>query len=268
MDFEAFIEDCQVQWPGFSAPERLARTPHPSDRRLAPLLQQVPGFATENKLMLLNLAVRNMDASEVYVEVGVWRGLSTIGAASGNDDRPLCVCDDFSKRGGSLAAFESNLRRYAGAARVDIHCADYRAFLRDAPWQPARVGVFFYDGPHNFRHQLRALDLIQPHLADNAVVIIDDTDDLPVRAANDLFRRHVPAFEQVLDVHSPRYEHPHWWNGVQVFRWRADAASARMAVPRARYLPRLLLWSRPVVYGQRLAHYTRNAVARAAAVLS
>lgn len=262
MDFDGFMSACREQWPAFGDDAALAAAPHPGDRRLASLPRQVEGFATENKLMLLNLAVRHMAPDEVYVEVGAWKGLSLAGAAAGNGDRPIFACDDFSRFGGTLEALETTIAEHCAPDQVDVHVGDYRDFLSHAPWRPREVGVYFYDGPHNFRHQIRGLELILPSLADDAVVVVDDTNDRPVAAANRLFTRYVPSMERVLDIRSQSYMHPHWWNGIQVFRWRGDGGAARRPIPLRAYLPRLALWNRGVVYGQRLRHFALKALGR------
>jgi hypothetical protein len=46
MDFSAFMADCEAQWGHLADPDRLARRPHPADRRLGDLPERVPGFAT------------------------------------------------------------------------------------------------------------------------------------------------------------------------------------------------------------------------------
>jgi hypothetical protein len=81
MDFSPLMSACEEQWGPLDDAHRLARVPHPVDRRLAELPDRVAGYATENKVMLLNLAVRHLEAGEVYVEVGTWQGLSLIGAS-------------------------------------------------------------------------------------------------------------------------------------------------------------------------------------------
>jgi protein O-GlcNAc transferase len=264
MDFDGFIAACERQWGRLDGVDALAEAPCPSDRQLADLPEQVPGFATENKLMLLNLAVRHLDPDEVYVEVGTWQGLSLIGASVGNDDKRLVACDNFSKMGATRDALTRNLADHCPEACVEVHEADFRGFLESAPWRPARVGAYFYDGPHGFSDQVDALRLIAPHLADHAVIIVDDTEDRPVRAANELVDRHAPALEPVLDIQSSDYAEPCWWNGLQVFRWQADAApEPEIEIPMAAYLPRLLLWNRAVVYGQRTAHFARQTLRRA-----
>ncbi len=250
MDFEGFMGSCKEQW-GDTDGDTISDAPHPADRRLADLPDWVPGFATENKLMLLNLAVQHMEPGEVYVEVGTWQGLSLIGASRGNDRKHLVACDDFSKLGACRRSLDRHLAVHCPDNQVDVYASDFREFLDAAPWQPARVGAYFYDGSHRFRDQFDALRLIRPWLAPDAAIIIDDTDDQPVRAANQLFERHVPALEPVLDIRAPHYKDAAWWNGVQVYRWRSDAPPPDLPISRLVYLPRLLLWNRLVVYGQR-----------------
>ncbi len=82
MKFEGFLERCRAQWPEFADQRRLAASTHPADRSLSHILAEIPGMATENKLRLLNCAVASLDAGEVYVEVGCYKGASLVGAAS------------------------------------------------------------------------------------------------------------------------------------------------------------------------------------------
>ena len=104
MNFEAFLADCRAEWREFDDAASLARVPHPRDRALRPLLDAIPGMATENKLVLLNRAVRHLAPGEVYVEIGCWHGLSLAGALAGHPSAPAFACDDFSEFGGPRAA--------------------------------------------------------------------------------------------------------------------------------------------------------------------
>lgn len=253
MHVEAFLDSCREQWPEFDDARRLARAPYPRDRRLQRLPGQIEGYATENKLMLLNLAARHLAPGEVYVEVGCWKGLTLAGAAHENRHVRIFACDDFSRMGASREVLHGALRRHTAEGHIEFHDRDFRDFLPAAPWGDARVGAYFYDGHHSFEMQFRALELIQPHLADDALVIIDDTNDLPVRRANRLFLRYNPGFELLLDVRVREYQDPSWWNGVQVFRFRRPPAPARREVPVVHYAAERLLSNRLVFYGQRVA---------------
>ncbi|HYE92814.1 MAG TPA: class I SAM-dependent methyltransferase, partial [Terriglobales bacterium] len=231
---------CRAEWPAFDDAAALARAPHPRDRSLRPLLAAVPGMATENKLVLLNRAVRHLAPGEIYVEIGCWHGLSLAGAVFGHPQAPVYACDDFSEFGGPRAALMDTLARWSAPGQVRFHDMDFRRFLAMAPWAPARVGVYFYDGAHDFDDQFVALQAMLPHLAPEALVVVDDTSWRHVRAANALFARHVPGFELVRDVRTRTSVSPAWWNGVQVYRWRGRPGTT-LATP-AGYAARRRWW--------------------------
>jgi protein O-GlcNAc transferase len=223
MNFDVFISRCRLEWPDFSSPALLARARHPADRSLARILDEVPGMATENKLKLLNCAVAALDDSEVYVEVGCYKGASIVGAAVGNPRAHIVACDNFSQFDGAAEALRRTLDARTAPGQVSFHDLDFRAFFAAAPWRPAPIGAYFYDGGHSFRDQFDGVALAIPHLADDALVIIDDTNKREARSANLLVSSAMPRFELVLDLRTPRNHSPTWWNGVQVFRYRRTA---------------------------------------------
>jgi protein O-GlcNAc transferase len=196
----------------------------------------------------------------VYVEVGCWKGLTLAGAAHGNPDTSIYACDDFSRTGASRDLLRNALENHTAPGQVRFYDQDFRVFLEQAPWRPARVGAYFYDGGHSFHFQFQALDLIRPHLADDALIIIDDTNDLPVRRANDLFLRYNPEFTLISDVRVKEYQDPAWWNGVQLIRYRAGArteAETRQ-LSAQRYLVERMIWNRVVFYTQRVSRLITN----------
>ena len=230
MRFDAFLADCRAEWREFDDDEALGRAPHPRDRTLRAVLDAVPGMATENKLVLLNRAVAHLEPGEVYVEIGCWQGLSLAGALFGRATTAAYACDDFSEFGGPRAALLDTIARWTAPGQVRFHDVDFRRFLRGAPWAPARVGVYFYDGGHDFDDQFVALQAMLPHLARDAAVIVDDTNWRHVRAANRLLARHAPALELVRDVRTGSAFAPTWWNGLQLYRWRGQPGTA-LATP-------------------------------------
>ena len=231
MNFDAFISRCRAEWPDFSAPDKLALSRHPADRSLAHILDEIPGMATENKLKLLNCAVAALDDAEVYVEVGCYKGASIVGAASSNPRARIFACDNFSQFDGAAAALRRTLDAHTAPGQVSFHDLDFREFFSAAPWAPARIGAYFYDGGHSFRDQFDGVALALPHLADDALVIIDDTNKREARSANKLVAANVPGFELLLDLRTPRNHSPTWWNGVQVFRYRRTAAGDAIHFP-------------------------------------
>jgi predicted O-methyltransferase YrrM len=221
MRAQAFVEALPSLWDGDPA-----CADHPRDRRFRALLDDLGGMATENKLALLNLAASFLDPGEVYLEIGTYLGTSVVAAAMDNDGRFVAV-DNYSQFGGPEATCRENIRRYAGE-KVMLVNRDAWEFLDSFR---GRVGVYFYDAGHTFRDQWRALERIEPHLSDDAVVVIDDASHWPVRRANTDFTKHRPQFERVRHFSSAVNGEPRWWNGVDVYRYER-ACSREVALVR------------------------------------
>ncbi len=220
MRFAEFIERCHAEWPEFDDRGRLEKSRSPQNRDLANVLADVPGMATENKLKLLNLAVASLEPDEVYVEVGCYKGASLVGAALGNSAHRMFACDNFSQFDGAAESLQQTLRQYTPPGQVQFFDMDFREFLQKAPWQPARIGAYFYDGGHSFEDQYDGLRCALPHFSADAVIIVDDTNKRAARAADSLIARQVRGFELVLNLRTPRNHHPTWWNGIQMLRYR------------------------------------------------
>ncbi len=220
MHFDAFVSRCRQLWPEFADPARLAQSRHPSDRYLSRVLREIPGMATENKLALLNAAVSALGKDEVYVEVGCYKGASLVGAASGNPGARIFACDNFSQFDGVGEALRRTLDAHTPPGQVTFRDQDFRNFFVAAPWRPARIGAYFYDGGHSFRDQYDGVALALPYLASDALIIVDDTNKRAARSANQLVARAVPGFELILDLRTARNHSPTWWNGIQVYRYQ------------------------------------------------
>jgi len=231
MHFDAFVSRCRQLWPEFTDPSRLAQSRHPSDRSLSNILKQVPGMATENKLALLNAAVGALGENEVYVEVGCYKGASIVGAARGNPHTRMFACDNFSQFDGVAEALRHTLEAHTAPGQVTFHDLDFRSFFINAPWRPARIGAYFYDGGHSFRDQYDGVALALPYLADDAIIIVDDTNKRAARSANQLVARAVTGFELILDLRTAGNHSPTWWNGIQVYRYQRAAGAQGVRPP-------------------------------------
>jgi predicted O-methyltransferase YrrM len=194
------------------------RSEHPRDRRFAPILADVGGLARENNLALLNLAASFLGEGESYVEAGSFKGLSLIAAMLGNTGDFVGI-DDFSLGDGNRTLLEANLRRYGLAGHAILE-GDAFELLRRGALGDRRVGVYYYDAAHDYRSQLRGLRLVEPHLAEDALLIVDDTDWPQVaRAMRDYLARQ-PRAELLVKLDGKDHGQPWWWEGVQVLRWR------------------------------------------------
>jgi predicted O-methyltransferase YrrM len=198
------------------------RSRHPRDRRFGGILYDVGGLARENNLALLNLAASLLGPGESYVEVGSFKGLSLIAAMLGNAGDFVGI-DDFSMSEGSRALLEANIRRY-GLGAYTILEGDAFALLRAGALAGRRVGVYYYDAAHDYRSQLEALRLIEPHLVDGALLIVDDTDWPQVARALRDYRRSQPRASLLVELDGKDRGQPWWWEGVQILAWSGPPA--------------------------------------------
>ena len=121
-------------------------------------------------------------------------------------------------------------RRATRPARSMFHTWTSRDFLRARHGVPRASAHTSFDGGHSFADQFEGLQYALPSFADDALVIIDDTNKREARAADALVRAHGARLRAGARSAHPRNHHPTWWNGVQVFRFRR-AASTPVALP-------------------------------------
>ncbi len=92
------------------------------------------------------------------------------------------------------------------------------------------------------RDQYDGVALAIEHLADDAVVIIDDTNKRAARSANNLVAHALPNFKLILDLRTPRNHSPTWWNGIQVFRYQRTPADSAVRFPNSGFSIRKLIY--------------------------
>lgn len=142
-----------------------------------------------------------------YLEIGVFQGLSLLSVAIEYPDFPCFGIDNFSlldPKGENLGIVRDRTARLKADNALLVN-DDFEAALERLPeiLGGRKVGVFFIDGAHDYRSQLMALLLIKPHLADNAVIVIDDANYPDVRQSTRDFLLSHPEFKMVFEAYSP-----------------------------------------------------------------
>jgi hypothetical protein len=66
---------------------------------------------------------------------------------------------------------QSNLRKHN--AEVEFYNTKFQNVMNNQHI-PVPVGVYFYNGAHDLESQCQAIKLVEPVLADSALVIVDD----------------------------------------------------------------------------------------------
>src|SRR5439155_7982058 len=132
------------------------------------------GVAKPNNLALIAAATSALDDGESYVEAGSYEGASLIAASHGKRGDFVGI-DDFSMGEGGRELLAANLEVF-GCTHAKVVEGDVFEILRSGALDGRKVGVYYYDAGHGFEQQLEGLRLIEPYLADEALLIVDDTD--------------------------------------------------------------------------------------------
>jgi len=188
----------------------------------------IRGMSTPAALGVLRAAVAELGEDELYLEVGSYRGRSLVGALAGQSARAVAV-ENFSEfpepADVAAAELEGALRRWAVHDRVTVLDGDAFELLPRLAL-PSPVGVYFYDGVHSGWAQYAALGLAEHLLADEAVVIVDDTTWPQVAAATDHYVRTHPGYHLLREFRATRQDDPVWCNGLRVYAWRRPPGAA------------------------------------------
>ena len=210
--------------------EDFPQSRNPRGQRFDDIVAGVPNLAEENNIALVNLAATLLEPGESYVEAGTYMGASLIAAMRGNEGKDFVGLDDFSFPGvevkgrklppASRAHLEANLERF-GAHGTTILEGDALALLREGALGDRTVGVYYYDASHSYEHQLEGLRVIEPHLADRALLIVDDSDWDDVGRATHDYLSSQPRARLVFEIGGEDRGQPWWWEGVMVLAWTA-----------------------------------------------
>jgi len=136
MDSGRFLAELSESFDDFP------NSPRPSGARFDDIIDSVENLSTENALVLLNCAARNLAPGESYVEVGSYMGASLIGAMRLNDDKDFVAIDAFGWD--NREGFDANLARFGSTAATVIE-GDAFEVLESGLLDGRQVGVLFWD---------------------------------------------------------------------------------------------------------------------------
>jgi hypothetical protein len=114
----------------------------------------------------INLAVSCLEEGEAYFEVGCLFGSSFASACRDNDGKVKYACD---------MQWQGQMSTLMGMPNVHSIESKYEDVELDKFLQHP-VGVYYFDGPHDYDDSLVGLCRILPHLADKALILYDDID--------------------------------------------------------------------------------------------
>lgn len=143
-----------------------------------------PGFLTEREARFLALAAACTPARGVILEIGSFKGKSTVGLASvaaryrlgrvvavDPHTAPSSTDPGLGSEASSFEAFQRTLARAGLTDHVEVH----RTFSRELAINWNRpIRLLWIDGDHTYPGAKQDLDLFAPHLAPGGVVALHD----------------------------------------------------------------------------------------------
>jgi tRNA G46 methylase TrmB len=194
-------------------------------------LNEVTGFSGKQLVGTLQRLAKGLDIqNECYLEVGVFQGMTLLSVAKANEKLSCFGIDNFSQFDpkGTNKEIIKKRAKVNSIANFSLIESDFEDAFDKLEYNLSdkQIGVYFVDGPHDYRSQLICLEFIKPYLSENAVIVIDDANYRHVRQANSDFIKANP--EYTLFYENYTNHHPHyaekantefkeeWWNGVNI----------------------------------------------------
>jgi hypothetical protein len=156
-----------------------------------------------------------------YLEIGVFQGLTLVSAALAAPDLQCIGIDNFATLdpdGKNKKIATERLQRFS-AANATLIESDFEAALEklDSYLGGRKIGVYFIDGPHDYRSQMVCLLLAKCYLHDRSVIIVDDANYAFVRQSTADFLAGHPGFKMIFEAYSPA--HPANMDKTERQRW-------------------------------------------------
>ena len=196
--------------------------------RFCAVMDSVQGMTTPSNMLMLNLAVQCMKPGEIYLEVGTWRGATLIGALLDNKKATGFAIDNDTMNDhdgddrSSQDVWRENLERFGLA-----HQAFYIDGSVPEVWsRPGLahnpVGVYFFDGDKSTPEAAYdGLAGVLPFLADEALILIDDANEMNIAlAAAKLERENPKQLMRLLWLPTPGNCWTCFWDGVMALAFK------------------------------------------------
>jgi cyclopropane fatty-acyl-phospholipid synthase-like methyltransferase len=200
MKIQAFLETltgCYTDW-GTTAMQ-------PKTDSFGEILEQVKQPTTANFLQLLSSAAEYLEAGETICEIGCLGGANLIGVLREHPDRLAYGVDFFSAQDEvvekNIELLQANLEDFSVLERVCFAhqtVDDFFADLTDAGMED-RFGLYVYNFETDYRQVLMSLLLARDFLADQALIIVNNSDRPQVQQAITDFLKCEPSTKVLLD---------------------------------------------------------------------
>lgn len=159
-----------------------------------------------------------------YLEIGAWKGSSTISALYKNPHCKATIIDNWSEFGGNQRDFEENIKTFI-PHEIDYRLVNDNCFSLTHPLD-MKYNIYMYDGEHKEDDQYKAITHFYKYLDPISIVVIDDWNWFAVQkgtfrgfeevGAKILYKEEIKLTEN--NTHSPvDIARDDFWNGMAVF---------------------------------------------------
>lgn len=177
-------------------------------------ISQVPKMSTLAIGGIINRCVKFLPKNQSFVNIGVWNGFSFFAGLLGNEDKTCIGVDNFSEFGSPREQFLNRFNSLKGPNH-SFYDIDYEQYFLNE--HKGEVGLYFYDGEHSYKNQLLGLQIIEPYLAKNAIILVDDTNlDDARNATLEFIRSSELKYKIIFERRTAYNRHPTFWNGVMI----------------------------------------------------
>lgn len=179
------------------------------------MLNDVPKYSTDAIGHMISLMVHKMPVDEAYVNVGVWHGFSLLAGMEKNPDKRVVGVDNFSMLGSPRSEFMERFEK-GKSQNHEFYDMSYQAYFKNS--HKGKIGLYFYDGAHDYDSQLDALRVAAPFYAPGCLILVDDTNwDAPRDATSKFVKDGRGRYKVIMDKRTET-THPLWWNGLMLLR--------------------------------------------------
>ena len=197
----------------------------PKSSQFKAVLEQISAKTTAQVMQLLDFAVSCLEEDEVYLEIGCaeGKGGNLIGALLNHPEQLAYGLSSFSYTDQSSVEYLlTNLSTFNLEDQVLFYEQDWEDFfleLREIELEE-KIGIYFYNSSHSYRSYIMGLLLVQPFLADQALIIINSNDNQETRKKAILdFINTYSECQLLINFSALPADVSELWNNIQILSW-------------------------------------------------
>ncbi len=236
---------------------------------------QLTGYSGKKVIATLQRLIDlfSQEENTCYLEIGVFQGLTLLHSAITKPNYHCYGIDNFAYFDPQNKNFNLVCERIKNLDLTNVHLLnlDYEDALENLHKHinDQKIGVYFIDGPHDYRSQLMCLQLGLPYLHEKAVILVDDCNYRHVRQANRDFLVTHSDYKLVFEAYTPC--HPNnmthsqkqdaengWWNGINILVKDVNQRLKPMYPPTER--SRQLYENEHLIHSEKLAEFAPEAL--------